>query len=145
MPPVRAKCRLAGPERPWQAVDHLGREAGLTRGDRVAARHADGSDRPLAAGAATRRDERVTVQPGRVNGDAGPQPRLHRVRPGPPDTLEVAGPGDDPLGEEEARRQVHIVARRPHRHRDRGRRRSRGVCRQADLQRLLHRELVGRG
>ena len=123
MPPVRAKRRLAGPERPRQAVDHLRREAGHPWDGRMAARHADRGDRPLAAGAAARGDERVAVQPGRVRGDAGPKPCLRRVQPGSPDALDVPGPGDDPLGEEEAGRQVHVVARRPHRHRDRGGRR----------------------
>ena len=87
----------------------------------------------------------MAVQLGRVRGDAGPKPDLRRVQPGPPDALDVLGPGDDPLREEEAGRQVHVIARRPHRHCDRGRRGVRGLGRQADLQRFLHREFVGRG
>ncbi len=87
----------------------------------------------------------MTVEFGRVEGDAGPKRCLRRVHPGSPDALYVRGPGDDPLGEEKAGRQVHVVARGPHRHGDRGRRSVRGLGRQADLQRFLHRELVGRG
>ena len=87
----------------------------------------------------------MAVESGRVEGDAGPKLRLGSVHSGSLDALDVRGSGDDPLGEKESGRQVHVVPGRPHRHRDRGRRAVRSVLRQTDLQRFLDRELVGRG
>ncbi len=61
----------------------------------------------------------MTVQLCRVQGDPGPQPCLHRIRPRSLDALQIVPLSDEPFREQEAGRQLDVVARRPHRHRDR--------------------------
>ena len=89
-------------------MDDFGRNPRLTQGDRVTDCHPHGGDRSLATRTTTRRNERVSIQLSRLNGDARPKPRLHRVGSGPPYFLDVVGTGDDPLREQKARRQVLV-------------------------------------
>ncbi len=102
-------------------------------------------ERCAAADAAARRGVEVPLQPIQVHRDARLQLDADHVARSPVlHMLHLVGGLDDPLGEQEPDGQLAVVAGRAHRHRDPAADATAVlIAGQADLQRLLHRQLVG--
>ena len=113
-PPVWSKDRLRLPQGGGQAVDRPGVE-GQPVGEWREVRQVQRGDGRLAAHPAGTRRVEMAFQPGEVHGDARAEFHPDDVGRFGADRLDVRGPADDALGEQEARGEFVVRAGGAHR------------------------------